>query len=345
VKTVTPKYTKIDVKMLKEKCPLPDLLRRIGLGKHAKSSCPSPFRSDSKPSWGIFQRDGHWYFKDFATDETGDEISVLARYLKLDEKKDFKAIVERYEEIASQEPATPTDPANNLKPPQASEVETEKPNCSLFSAGTTEQLVRLSASRGIAMDGLKWAQDRGVLVFGRWYGGEVYGVRDGSGRVMEIRKLDGSLFQAVGGLQERKSHAMKGSQKKWPVGIQEAAECPMIVLVEGIPDFLAAHQIVLEEGRQGNVAPVSMLCASVSISDHALPFFKGKHVRLFPHADEAGVKAAKKWSQQLKAAGVVKVDFYDFARVKVAPNEHVKDLCDLIGWRKSHPEYVRKLLT
>ena len=56
--TVKLNHTKIDVKMLKEKCPLPDLLRRIGLGKHAKPSCPSPFRSDSKPSWGIFQRDG-----------------------------------------------------------------------------------------------------------------------------------------------------------------------------------------------------------------------------------------------------------------------------------------------
>jgi hypothetical protein len=191
---------------------------------------------------------------------------------------------------------------------------------------------------------LHWAQDRGVLVFGRWYGGEVYGVKDGSGRVMEIRKLDGSLFQAVGTLEERKSHAIKGSQKKWPVGIQEATACPMVVLVEGIPDFLAAHQVVIEEGRRGCVAPVSMLCASVSISDQALPFFKGKHVRLFPHADDAGVKAARKWSQQLKAAGVRKVDFYDFARLKVAPGERVKDLCDLIGWRKHHPEYERKLL-
>ena len=343
--TVKPKNMKIDVKMLKEKCPLPDLLRRIGLGKHAKSSCPSPFRSDSKPSWGIFQHDGHWYFKDFATDETGDEISVLARYLKLDEKKDFKAIVERYQEIANQESNPPTVLPNDLKPSQAAEVEAEKPNCSLFSTGTTDQLARLSASRGISMEGLQWAQDRGVLVFGRWYGGEVYGVRDGSGQVMEIRKLDGSLFNAIGGLADRKSHAIKGSQKKWPVGIQEAAGCPMIVLVEGIPDFLAAHQIVIEESRQGCVAPVSMLCASVSIAEQALPLFKGKHVRLFPHADEAGVKATRKWSQQLKAVGVAKVDFYDFARVKVAPNEHVKDLCDLIGWRKGHPGYVRKLLT
>ena len=106
---------KTDILLLKEKCPLPELLRRIGLGKHAKSSCPSPFRSDCKRSWGIFQRDGHWSFKDFATDETGDEISVLARYLKLDEKKDFKAIVERYQEIANQEPNL--GPAHIVRPP------------------------------------------------------------------------------------------------------------------------------------------------------------------------------------------------------------------------------------
>ena len=223
-------------------------------------------------------------------------------------------------------------------------MEQARPNGSLFSSGSTDQLVKLSTLRGISLDGLQWAQNRGVLVFGRWYGGEVYGVRDSSGRVMEIRKLDGSLFNAVGGLDERKSHALKGSQKKWPVGIQEAAGCSMIVLTEGIPDLLAAHQVVVEEGRQGDVAPVGMLCASVSIAEQALPFFKGKHVRLFPHVDQAGVKAARKWSQQLKAAGVVKVDFYDLARVKVAPGERVKDLCDLTGWLKGHPEHERKLL-
>ncbi len=194
------------------------------------------------------------------------------------------------------------------------------------------------------MPALRWAQDRGVLVFGRWYGTEVYGVKDASGRVVEIRKLDGSLFDAVGELGQRKSHALKGSQKSWPVGIQEAVACPMIMLVEGIPDFLAAHQIILEEGRQGYVAPVGMLCASVSISEEALRYFKGKHVRMFPHADIAGVQAARKWSQQLKEARVKKMDFYDFARGPIAKGEHVKDLCDLIGWRSSHPEFERKLL-
>ena len=127
---------------------MPDLLRRIGLGKHAKSSCHSPFRSDSKPSWGIFQREGHWYFKDFATDETGDEIGLLARHLKLDEKKDFKGIVERYQEIASQEPSPTTSPTNP-KPSEVAEVEVEKPNCRLLSPdiGDTNHLKYQYATR------------------------------------------------------------------------------------------------------------------------------------------------------------------------------------------------------
>src|SRR5690242_20247291 len=100
--------TSIDLKLLKEKCPMPELLRRMGMAKYAKTTCPSPFRADTKPSWGIFQRDGHWYFKDLATDEKGDEIGLLARHLKLDEKKDFKAILQQYQNIANQT-AVPTD--------------------------------------------------------------------------------------------------------------------------------------------------------------------------------------------------------------------------------------------
>ena len=333
-----------DLRLLKEKCPMPELLHRIGLGRYAKPSCPSPFRPDTKPSWGIFQHDGLWYFKDFATDEKGDELSVLARHLKLDEKKDFRTLVQRYREIANLTSGSPVEPPQVTPAAKAEAADEERPNTSLFYPGTTSQLERLSAVRGISMQGLRWAQDRGVLVFGLWRTSVVYGVKDALKRVMEIRKLDGSLFDAVGDLSERKSHAIKHSQKNWPVGIQEAFQCPRIMLLEGIPDFLAAHQVVVEEGRQGDVAPVAMLCASVSIAEQALPYFKGKHVRVFPHADEAGVKAARKWSQQLKAAGVAKMDFFDFARLKVAPGERVKDLCDLIGWRKSHPEYERKLL-
>jgi hypothetical protein len=91
---------KADVHALKRACPMPVLLHRMGLGEFAKSSCRSPFREDKKPSWGIFKRHGQCFFKDQATGDTGDEITLLARWKGLDEKCDFPAILKLYAELA-----------------------------------------------------------------------------------------------------------------------------------------------------------------------------------------------------------------------------------------------------
>jgi hypothetical protein len=64
----------IDLNQLREKCPMPVLMQRLGLERFAKPSCPSPFRNDEHASWGIFEKEGRWFFKDFATEESGDEM-------------------------------------------------------------------------------------------------------------------------------------------------------------------------------------------------------------------------------------------------------------------------------
>jgi hypothetical protein len=315
-------------------------MQRLGLGNFAKRSCPSPFRADTKPSWGIFNRDGHYYFKDFATGDKGDEIELLAKYLKVDSKKDFFQVLNHYQKIADQSvPVPPTLIANPVAPQSSLAV---KPDTRRFGPGTNLQLTKLALLRGFSFAAVEWAQSRGLLVFGEWYQHEVFGVTDKTGRVLEIRRLDGKRFEASWTLGERKSHAIKGSQKKWPVGVMEAANSQMILLTEGIPDFLSAHQVIMEAGKPNSVAPVSLLCASVGIAEEALPLFKGKHVRIFPHVDIAGRKAAKKWSEQLRQAGATKVDFYDFARV--TSEERIKDLCEYTVWQSRHPEHQGKLV-
>jgi hypothetical protein len=121
---------------------------------------------------------------------------------------------------------------------------------------------------------------------------------------------------------ERKSHALRGSQKSWPLGIIEAAECDYLALAEGLPDFLALHQYVVEEGAEGRVAPVAMLSSACLIAKEALAHFQRKHVRIYPHTDQAGIGAAGKWQRQLNEAGARKVDFYNFGEF------HMKDLCE-----------------
>ena len=207
-----------------------------------------------------------------------------------------------------------------------------------FGPGTTEQIQRLADARPYHRQGLQWASERGLLVFGGWRGFDCYGLTDASGRVLELRRLDGVAFPAVPGtaLGERKSHAVKGSQKAWPLGITEARDFPAIALVEGLPDFLTAHYVSLWEQashhskRDARCAPVAMLSSSPEIHADALPIFKGKFVRIFAHAEGAGLKGAAKWQPQLQAAGAARVDVFDFSVYRKGDGSRVNDLWDFV---------------
>jgi len=248
----------------------------------------------------------------------------LAKYHHLDERKDFRRILDRYADICAK------DSVALSRSELPVQEQREKPNRLGFTIGTDQQLDALVATRDFKIEALKFAQNRGVLVFGFWHGLQVYGVTDKSGNVIELRRLDNQLFPAVEsvGLQQRKSHSIKGSRKNWPLGILETAESPQLLLCEGVPDFLAAHQIIQDEGKIEKWAPVAMLSASSLIGDDALPSFTGKHVRIIPHVDPAGLKAASRWRKQLLKVGAAKVDFVDLSKFNNADGARIKDLCD-----------------
>lgn len=313
---------------LKIKCPMPMLLAKLGLAAYAKRSCPSPLRPDHNPSWGIIQREGGWYFKDHGNDDSGDEVTFIARLKGWDEQRDFKRIVDFYGETAKK-----TGPAEQLtvacpQPPAS------PPDLTGYSPGTEEQLRRLSLLRSISVEALKLASERGFLIFGRCYNSEVFGLKDSSGALAEVRRLDGQLFPAFESMPAHKSHTVRGSRKSWPLGLLESTTAPSIVLVEGLPDFLAAFDFMLREQKIDEVAPVAMLSASASIDETALQRFSGKHVRLFFHNDDAGVAAAHRWTGQLRAV-TEEIDYCDFSQF---PN--TKDLADLNCAVRSIPPAV-----
>ena len=93
------------IEELKARLPLPDLLRSMGLGEYAKKLCCSPLRKDNNPSWGIYQDDKGWHWKDFATGEGGDELDFLKALHNCDTKEALK----HYENMAGlPQPAQPT---------------------------------------------------------------------------------------------------------------------------------------------------------------------------------------------------------------------------------------------
>lgn len=302
---------------LKSRCPMPVLLAKLGLAAYAKPSCPSPLRPDHNPSWGIFQRQGGWYFKDHGNDDSGDEVTLIAKLKGWDEQRDFKRIVDFYESTA-RKPDLAEPLAVVCAPTPAS-----PPDLTGYSPGTNEQLIRLSLLRSISVEALRLASERGFLIFGRCFNHEVFGLKDSSGVLAEVRRLDGQLFPAFGSLPEHKSHTLRGSRKSWPLGVIESANASRIALVEGLPDFLACFDFLLREQKIDEVAPVAMLSASASIDETALQQFSGKHVRLYFHNDEAGVAAAHRWTSQLRAV-TEEIDYCDFSQF---PN--IKDLADL----------------
>ncbi|MGA3171068.1 MAG: hypothetical protein ABSE62_08635 [Chthoniobacteraceae bacterium] len=197
--------------------------------------------------------------------------------------------------------------------------------------GTQNELAELNRQRGLSIEAMREAEERGFLHFGEFCGRTFWSITDGRRELIELRRVTGELWPAYRpkGLVARKAHCI-GAGKAWPIGIAESKRFPALALVEGAPDFVAAIHFAQIEGKSDTVAPVAMLGAGAArIAAEALIFFEGKHVRLFPHLDEAGRQASRKWAKQIAEAGAARVDAFDFARLVRDDGAEGKDLADV----------------
>ena len=65
-------------------------------------------------------------------------------------------------------------------------------------------------------------------------------------------------------------------------------------------------------------------------------------MRLFPHADEAGQRAAREWALALREAGAARVDAFDLRGIVRRDGEAGKDLCDVLNIAPECAERVTK---
>ena len=99
--------------------------------------------------------------------------------------------------------------------------------------------------------------------------------------------------------------------------------------LRGAPDFLAVFHFIFAEGKEETVAPCAMLgAANHRINPEALKYFKGKHVCLYPHLDDAGHSAAKAWASQLRENGAY-VEAFDLSGCRKTDGSMGKDLNDI----------------
>lgn len=173
-----------------------------------------------------------------------------------------------------------------------------------------EKMRALAELRGVGFEAVELAcVNLRTVGFTTWHSLDCWAVTDNAHRIVELRRMDGGKFPAWRDkLDERKTHSIAGSKKHHPVGIASAVKFPAdfaALLVEGSGDYLGAVGVVTNSKVER--VPVAMLGSSDPIGDHALPWFRGRDTVILAHPDEAGLKAAKRWAEQLKPLCRVKV--------------------------------------
>ena len=270
--------------------------RHFNFPGEPKTSCPSPFRKDHRPSFSV-NADGT-LFNDFATGDAGDAVDFFQRASGLSRKDACRKFVE----LAGGHFTPAQRPARTPCQPGASKPAPVFPD---FRTGTPAKFKQLARLRNISREGLEWAGERGLLWFATLKDCPAWIVTDSARVNAQARRMDGGLWEHIGA----KAWTLPGAWASWPIGITEAQPFRAIALCEGGPDFLAAHYFALWEQathharRDAQCSPVAMLGASQRIHQHALPMFAGKRVRIFGHEDEAGRAAVDRWARQLQIVG------------------------------------------
>ena len=278
---------KPDIQEIKERLTIERIGAVVFPGWVSGKSCKSPFRQDRTPSFSVFDNSRAW--KDHATGDAGDVVSF---YMKATGMQ-FTDALERLSCLAGVYPDIPRkpEPKRILRLPDD------------LHEGTAEELATVARLRGINPEATEEASKRGLLKFGTVGGFACWLLLDQAHKSAQARRMTGEPFPSIGSLSERKAHTLKGSCQAWPLGLLEAAQKPFIAIVEGGPDLLAALHFAQAELAADRVGIVAMLGASNAIPADALPHFKNKRIRIFPHDDEAGLKAAAGWEKQLRRAG------------------------------------------
>ena len=79
----------------KLRLPLPELMRQLGLGEHAKKSAHCPFHNDQRKSFSVFQDwDNSWYWKCHAGCGDGDEIDFVVKYKEISRREAIRLYLE-----------------------------------------------------------------------------------------------------------------------------------------------------------------------------------------------------------------------------------------------------------
>lgn len=300
--------------LIKARLPLREAARLVNVTLPERDGVKfaSPLRPDRKPSCTI-QGDT---MRDWSRGETFDAIAFFATAKGMSNAEAVKALAQHLKitsgSTAPKVKVAGAAPKQRQQEPRRPAAPSQLPEAIPY---TRELAEAVAASRGLSADAVQVAcTGLGTISFGEVCGHRSWIISDRGGKGWEARRIDGEPYPPLEPyLGERKTHAKGKGVKSWPMGIlpplmpdDEIAAAP-IVLCEGMPDYLAAVQIILDHvaDDQTGIVPACMLGKSADISADALPLFKNRPVLIIGHPDARD--RITLWAKQIRNAGAASV--------------------------------------
>jgi hypothetical protein len=309
----------------KLRLPLPLLMERRGLAKHAKPSAFCPFHENTRTkAFSTFKdKRGFWRWKCHSQCGSGDEITLLEKLDGLPNSEATRRYLAAAGVIAAGHSSLPAPRASapSARPPAPPRPLPEFPP---MERGSAEDLARLGELRRLDPPAMIIATSVGLLRFAVLRGQRAWIITDDERLNAQARRLDGQPWEHIGA----KAWTLPGSWASHPIGRKLATHYPNVLIVEGGPDLLAALHFINRHGQLCDCCPVAMLGATQRIPASAFPIFAGKHVRIFPHTDPPGLAAGRAWARQMAQAGAAKTDAFAFTGLRRATGEPIEDLND-----------------
>ena len=298
----------------KAKLDVPAVAARLFPHWKPATSCKAPWRDDNNASFSVYAQGQKW--KDHGTDEGGDAPDFLAKALTLSPEDGRRQFLEMAG--AANEPKS----LGNLvrsHDGDTSEKKIARSNWPAIDLATESEGQALANLRNLPLEGVRWAATDGALRMSTKDGHRSWIIRSACGRNAQARRLDGGVFELNG--QALKAKTLAGSVASIPIGLFFDVRWPLVVLVEGGPDVLAAYSAIHRLGLLDRVQVCGMLGASLKLPSSAVATFRNRKTRILQHNDKAGYEAADRWASQIFNAGG-KVDIW-------TPDHEGSDLNDV----------------
>lgn len=333
-RATSPHGGQLSVQELRDRLPLPALMKLLGFGEHIKLSARCPFHDDSHPSFSVHGLSHRPRWRCHAGCGGGDEVDFIAKAECLEKGAAFR----RWRQLAE----------NRCSVQMLTRVEEQRPSKAClpqdFRWGSDSEMVTVARLRGVSNRAVFEMRERRVLGVGTVCGQPCWIVTDPSGYCAEARRLDGLMFPGFKGGGPRKAHTLRGSSKTWPVGlgIDAAKDFNKFLILEGSADLVAGYHFAVEGG---DWLPIAVLGASVrKLHQEAIHAFRGKHARVVPHVDVAGFDALEFLCTQLERSGCSDIEWVDLRGWKKADGSVVKDLNDCVALCSSDQPRLEGLL-